>query len=549
MAGGRHSSAGPERGGRSPGFYAVCAAVVIGLVASVVVIVQAVRSWADDCDQVTDYTLAADPSIAPALSSILGEAKDTDLGCANVAVSAATSGDIAGRLGKGTDAPDLWIPDTGAWVGKAALTAAGPVEVMTGSIASSPVVLASREEDAPTSPTWLAALQIKNIQLGNPLVTGVAQAPINAALAEGQADPVSAGTVRAALVPLAQEESARTADEPIGEEMLQGVVDNGGVAVATEQSVLDFSAEGDGARTLTATVPPTGSNFMNFPLVVTSPAPDRHYRATQVARAVAAVLGGEDARAVLAENGFRGPDGSPPADGRGVGRVTKLALEDETALQDALGGWALMALPIRTLVAIDVSGSMETPAGNRSRMDLTVDAALAGNAMFPDSVSAGLWAFSQGLGGGPQDHKEMVPIRRYDTVVDGLTQRQLMAQQAGKVDALIGGGTGLYDTTLAAFRTVQETYDPRAVNSVIILTDGANEDPDSITKEQLLSILQREMDPARPVIIVTIGITDDADAVTLAEISRVTGGSSYVAKDPADIANVFVNALAARGRR
>ncbi|TQC41982.1 VWA domain-containing protein [Rhodococcus sp. WS4] len=547
MAGGRHSSAHQERVGRSPGFYAVCAAVVIGLVASVVVVVQAVRSWADDCDQVTDYTLAADPSVVPALDKVLGDAKDTDLGCANVTVGAATSGDIAGRLGKGTDAPDLWIPDSGAWVGKAALTAAGPIEVMTGSIASSPVVLASREEDAPTSPTWLAALQIKDIQLGNPLVTGVAQAPINAALAEGQADPVSAGTVRAALVPLAQEESARTADEPIGEEMLQGVVDNGGVAVATEQSVLDFVA-GDGARTLAATVPPTGSNFMNFPLVVTSPAPDRHYKATQVARAVAGVLGGEDARAVLAGNGFRGPDGSPLPDGRGVGRATKLALEDESALQDALGGWALMALPIRTLVAIDVSGSMEMPAGDRSRMDLTVDAALAGNAMFPDSVSAGLWAFSQGLGGGPQDYKEMVPIRRYDTLVDGVTQRQLMAQQATKVEGLIGGGTGLYDTTLAAFRTVQETYDPRAVNSVIILTDGANEDPDSITRDQLMSILEREMDPARPVIIVTIGITDDADAATLAEISRVTGGSSYVAKDPADIANVFVNALAARGR-
>ncbi|MEN0135558.1 MAG: substrate-binding and VWA domain-containing protein [Rhodococcus sp. (in: high G+C Gram-positive bacteria)] len=547
MAGGRHSSAGAEREGRSPVFYAVCAAAVIGLVASVVVVVQAARSWPDDCDQVTDYTLAADPGIAPALDGILGEAKSTDLGCARVAVGAATSGEVAGRLGKGTDAPDLWIPDSGAWVGKAALTAAGPVEVMTGSVASSPVVLASRVEDAPTSPTWLAALQIKDIQLGNPLVTGVAQAPINAALAEGQADPVSAGTVRAALVPLAQEESARTADEPVGEEMLQGVVDNGGVAVATEQSVLEFS-DGDGARTLAATVPPTGSNFMNFPLVVTSPAPDRHYKATQVARAVAAILGGEEARAVLAEHGFRGPDGSPPADGRGVGRVTKLALDDESPLQDALGGWALMALPIRTLVAIDVSGSMETPAGNRSRMDLTVDAALAGNAMFPDSVSAGLWAFSQGLGGGPQDYRELVPIRRYDTVIDGLTQRELMARQAGKVEGLIGGGTGLYDTTLAAFRAVQDSYDPRAVNSVIILTDGANEDPDSITKEQLLGILEREMDPARPVIVVTIGITDDADAATLAEISRVTGGSSYVAKDPADIANVFVNALAARGR-
>ncbi|QTJ68686.1 VWA domain-containing protein [Rhodococcus sp. ZPP] len=546
MAGGRHSSTHDERGGRSLGFYIVCAAVVIGLVVSVVVIVQAVRSWTGGCDRLVDYTLAADPSIAPAVTDILSAATDTDTGCATIAVSAATSGDVAGRLGKGADAPDLWIPDTGAWVGKAALTAAGPVEVMTGSVASSPIVLVSREDEAPAVETWLAALQLKELQLGNPLVTGVAQGPIDAALAEGRSDPVSAGTVRAALVPLAQEESARTADEPIGEEMLRGVADNGGVAVATEQAVADYNA--DTGQALAATVPPTGSTFMNYPLVVTSPAPDRHYKATQVARAVAGVLGSESARTMLQDSGFRGPDGSQLPDGRGVGEVPELGPVDETVLQEALGAWALMALPIRTLVAIDVSGSMETPAGNRSRMDLTVDAALAGNAMFPDSVSAGLWAFSQGLGGGPQDYREMVPIRRYDTVVDGLTQRQIMAQQAEKVDGLVGGATGLYDTALAAFRTVQESYDPRAVNSVIILTDGANEDPDSITKEQLLSILEREQDPARPVIIVTIGITDDADAATLAEISRVTGGSSYVAKDPADISNVFVNALAARGR-
>ncbi|MHA4848742.1 substrate-binding and VWA domain-containing protein [Rhodococcus sp. MSC1_016] len=546
MAGGRHSSTRDERGGRSLGFYVVCAAVVIGLVVSVVVIVQAVRSWTGGCDHLVDYTLAADPSIAPAVTDILSAAKDTDTGCATIAVSAATSGDIAGRLGKGADAPDLWIPDTGAWVGKAALTAAGPVEVMTGSVASSPIVLVSREGEAPAAETWLAALQLKELQLGNPLVTGVAQGPIDAALAEGRSDPVSAGTVRAALVPLAQEESARTADEPIGEEMLRGVADNGGVAVATEQAVVNYNA--DTGQALAATVPATGSTFVNYPLVVTSPAPDRHYKATQVARAVAGVLGSDSARTVLQNSGFRGPDGSPLPDGRGIGEVPELGPVDETVLQEALGAWALMALPIRTLVAIDVSGSMETPAGNRSRMDLTVDAALAGNAMFPDSVSAGLWAFSQGLGGGPQDYREMVPIRRYDTVVDGLTQRQIMAQQAEKVDGLVGGATGLYDTALAAFRTVQESYDPRAVNSVIILTDGANEDPDSITKEQLLRILEREQDPARPVIIVTIGITDDADAATLAEISRVTGGSSYVAKDPADISNVFVNALAARGR-
>ena len=79
------------------------------------------------------------------------------------------------------------------------------------------------------------------------------------------------------------------------------------------------------------------------------------------------------------------------------------------------------------------------------------------------------------------------------------------------------------------------------------MTDGANEDPDSISREQLLDVLAREQDPARPVIIVTIGITDDADAAALADISRVTGGSTYIARDPSEISEVFVNALAHRG--
>lgn len=545
MTGGRHSS--NEQAGRSVGFYAICGVVLVGLIVSAFVAVDAIRSWGNGCDQRQDYTLAADPSIVPALTQILGDAEDSVTGCANIVVSAATAGDVTRRLGKGTDAPDLWIPDSGSWTGKAALTAAGPVEVMNGSVASSPVVLVARKDEAPQPETWIEALKIADIQLGNPLDSGIAAGPIMAALAEGQSDPVAAGTVRTAMVPLAQEESERTEGAAVGEDLLRGIADNGGVAVATEQQTIAYSAV-DPESGLTATVPATGTVLMNFPLVVTSPAPDRHYTATSVARAVSSLLSSDASGDVFAKYGFRDSAGDPLTDGSGVGTVPLLELTDESLRDEALGAWALLALPIRTLVVVDVSGSMQAPAGDKTRMDLTVQAALAGNNLFPDSVAAGLWAFSLGLGGGPQDYKELVPIRRYDTMVDGVTQREVMEGSALTIPTLVGGGTGLYDTTLAAFRAVQESYDPRAVNSVIILTDGSNEDPDSISKEQLMAILDREKDPARPIIIVTIGITEDADAATLAEISRATGGSSYVAKDPADIANVFVNALANRGR-
>ena len=39
----------------------------------------------------------------------------------------------------------------------------------------------------------------------------------------------------------------------------------------------------------------------------------------------------------------------------------------------------------------------------------------------------------------------------------------------------------------------------------------------------------------------------EIDAAALADISRVTGGSTYIARDPSEISEVFVNALAHRG--
>jgi secreted protein with Ig-like and vWFA domain len=108
------------------------------------------------------------------------------------------------------------------------------------------------------------------------------------------------------------------------------------------------------------------------------------------------------------------------------------------------------------------------------------------------------------------------------------------------------GGTGLYDTTLAAVRTVQDEYDARAINSVILLTDGENDDPGSLTLGELVSTIERERDPARPIQVIAIGMGPDADANALKRIAGATGGESYVARDPDDIAEVFIDAMLRR---
>jgi hypothetical protein len=250
----------------------------------------------------------------------------------------------------------------------------------------------------------------------------------------------------------------------------------------------------------------------------------------------------------LADAGLRPAGGSRTPDPKGVGSVAALKPASSEAVQRTLKDWSLQAIPFRSLVVMDVSGSMNFDAGGQTRMQLTQQAAIAGSKLFPNTAALGMWAFSIELGGGSQDYVELDPIRKMDQVVGGATQRDRLVADIAGLDKRTGGATGLYDTTLAAYRTVKANYDARAVNSVILFTDGANEDPDSLSLEELLEALSRERDPAKPVVIVSIGVTKDADAETLRKISEATGGSSYVARNPEDIPSVFVDALQARAQ-
>jgi Mg-chelatase subunit ChlD len=94
---------------------------------------------------------------------------------------------------------------------------------------------------------------------------------------------------------------------------------------------------------------------------------------------------------------------------------------------------------------------------------------------------------------------------------------------------------------------VKQSYEPGYVNSVVLLTDGVNEDAQGISLEQLLAALRSERDPQRPVRVVLVGLGDQTDARTLARIARTAGGASFVAEDPQDITTVFIQALMTRG--
>jgi secreted protein with Ig-like and vWFA domain len=90
------------------------------------------------------------------------------------------------------------------------------------------------------------------------------------------------------------------------------------------------------------------------------------------------------------------------------------------------------------------------------------------------------------------------------------------------------------------------SYAPGRVNSVILLTDGRNEDANGISLEHLLARIAALKDPNKPVVIVTVGMGRGVDTAALMAVSAVTGGKTYVAQDPQDIRQVFIDALLSR---
>jgi len=76
------------------------------------------------------------------------------------------------------------------------------------------------------------------------------------------------------------------------------------------------------------------------------------------------------------------------------------------------------------------------------------------------------------------------------------------------------------------------SYTPGRLNEVVLLTDGKNDDPGSITQQALLTKLREEYDPAKPVRLITIAFGTQADTDALRQISAATHARSYESRDP-----------------
>ncbi|MEU6076092.1 VWA domain-containing protein [Micromonospora sp. NPDC047074] len=542
-----------------------------------------------DCSGRIELSVAVAAELAPAVDAAAAEwVKDgaaVDGTCVAVNVAASNPVDVAatvaakhgvtlagvGQASGTAVSPDVWVPDSSSWLLRLKTGGATAFDPDNGaSIARSPVVVAMPEPVAarlgwPQKKfSWAQLLQ--QVQSDKPLRTGIVEPTRDAAGLSGLLSLTAAASASggpdaesdkvAALRALATGRSALrpdllarfpTASDPTT------IASSLGAAALSEEDVIQYNSTKPPVPLAALYLEPAPAP-LDYPYAVL---PGIEPAKASAARVLYDVLTTAGFRDRLASQSLRAPDGNwgagfdapqgapspaggtpkPPANGGGSAPGGL----DPQAVERAVSSWSIATQSGRMLAIIDVSGSMKEKvanAGNATRQQVTAEAARRGLNLFDDSWSIGLWTFSTELVGS-RDHRELVAIAP-------------LSRQRGKLEQALGsirsssGNTGLYDTVLAAYQEVQEDWEPGRVNSVVLFTDGKNEDSDGITQQRLLTELNKIKDPERPVQVVIIGIGGDVSAAELKSITDVTGGGAFVTEDPTKIGDIFLKAIALR---
>jgi hypothetical protein len=530
------------------------------------------------CGQRVQVSIAAAPEIAPAVRETAAKAAGTELRladrCVSVEVSASAPADVAaavaghhhsslGGLGQASGkitVPDVWIPDSSMWLQRLRSGGSDWVPNDAPSVARSPVVLAMPEPAAsalgwPNKKfTWTDLFP--RLTSDFRLRTGIVEPSRDAAglsglLALAAAGEVTAGatgrqttvgTMRALAIgrsTLRDELIARFPSSTDAVSVAKGL----SAAPLTEQAVIAYNARQPSVPLAALYVEPAPVP-LDYPFAVM---PGTSVDKATAAGAILGLLAGDAYRNRLATAGLRGDDGGIGAGfaaPKGAPALTApvTAAPDPARVDTVLATWSAITSPGRMLAVVDVSGSMlqaVPSAGGASREQVTVEAARRGLSLFDDTWAAGLWIFSSQLDGAT-DYRELVPVA---PLAD---QRQRLLNSLADIRPKPDGNTGLYDTTLAAYRAVQAGWDPSRVNSVVIMTDGKNDDQTGLSLDQLVDELRKTMDPARPIEIIAIGIGNDISEAELKRITDTTGGGTFTAPDPAKIGDIFLKAIALR---
>jgi hypothetical protein len=545
---GRHSSAKSRvRRNRSP-VIVLCVLVVLGLIGWFTYGFLSDRLTASGCDTTTVLNVTAAPDIAPVIARTARDLSIEDI-CYEVRVSNRESSATAESLvvSDGTERPDVWIPESSVWTQRAQGSGAWSEQVAGTSIASSPVVLAVTE-DAATQLGWPAQELTWSKVLSSKLTLGMAdpgREPVGVSLLHGVTELLKTAPDPAAAVTTQLRKVSPNTQSSMTE--LFGRLPGAGSELApldgfpaAETDVLRHNAKQNPAQ-LVAVYAEPAVPALDYPYVVLpETGPDQR----DAAEEFLTVLMTQSTADALSDAGFRTPDGEMlrkrgTEERTSSAKMTPAELPAPERVDQLLNEWAGINLSGRVQVLLDVSGSMAepVPGTTANRMAVTLQAAELGIGLMKPTTKIGVWLFSTKLDG-DRDYQELLPVLPISEQVKAGAFAKLRA-----VQAIPNGATGLYDSTLAAYQSARQNFEPGRINTVIVLTDGRNEDGNSISREVLLAELAKLQDPRRPVRIIGIGIGPDIDVGELQAIAGATGGQAFTTPDPTKIGDIFYAAL------
>ncbi|MGW1029551.1 substrate-binding and VWA domain-containing protein [Streptomyces sp. NPDC002577] len=531
------------------------------------------------CDDTTVHLdVVASPDVAPALRSAARYVRDknvtSDGNCMDIRVTAREAYEVAAALKKNTDQPDyqVWVPDSDLWVERA--TDGGRTSVTTtGDIASSPIGVAMVPSAAESlgfpkkTYSWAeltgAAMQDDKLRLGaaDPARSATGLLALTALGASAERTGPDGDTQVAAMAKVLSQRTADSDSQALetlardssGTE--EGNPRRNQALFLSEQAAFTYNSSADGGDGLDLFYPKDGSPRLDYPFTMV----DETRLTTDESRAALRfmTLLGEDAgQRILAEHGFRTDEDTVSAElvteagGRSPQPYAEAASEDpdDKDLQETLGMWTITVQSARLTTVVDASGSMAeiVPGHGQSRMEVTKASLLQALAQFTPEDEIGLWEFSTHLDGA-RDYRELVPTARLGDSKGNSTQRGRLSAAFAGLQPVQGGATGLYDTTLAAYKAATASYVSGKFNALVILTDGVNQDPGSISRSQLISRLRELADPKRPIPLIAIAVGPEADQKELQAIAEATGGSGHRVTDPSQIHAVILKAIMEAG--
>lgn len=241
----RHRASSPDPTHSARRVVLVGALVLVAVVAAGFLVTA--LSGSGFCGDRREVTVAAEPDIADHVAALAEEAR----GCDAYAVEPVSSADIAARVASREAVPDIWVPDSAIRLAQVSQDVQIPFDTVMNSIASTPAVIASRDAEVDLS-TWTSALATPGLMMGDPVRSGIADAPILSATSEVEAMRSTPEALDTAMAALAQSQSGRMEVPPTAPQMLEAVIAQGGAAIVSEQQAVSVLDSADDALDVAA---------------------------------------------------------------------------------------------------------------------------------------------------------------------------------------------------------------------------------------------------------------------------------------------------------